>query len=105
MALLSAVCGCTSLSKAGKVEVDMAVQTMRLQREDMLQVTWRGRPYHDLINAFGAPRAVLEMLRREQVKTDIVVYGINDQTSRCIDAFVIVDDYIEEPFVKDYFCR
>ena len=105
MASASALCGCTSFSKGGKAEVDIPQQNSRVQREGMLQVTWRGRPYHDLIDAFGAPRAVLETPTREQMKTDIVVYGVNDQISRCIDAFVIVDDYIDEPIVKDYFCR
>lgn len=105
MASALTFCGCTSLPKVSKAEVDMTLHNNRIQRENILQATWRGRSYYELIDTFGAPRAVLEIPRREHVKTDIVVYGINDQLSRCIDAFVIVDDYDADPFVKDYFCR
>lgn len=78
----------------------------RAQRESMLQTAWRGRSYNSLVEAFGAPRLVMNVPGFRQVKTSVVVYPASDTASRCIDAFtVIVRGDTEEVIVSDYFCR
>lgn len=77
----------------------------RTQREHMLQAAWRGRTYSSLVEAFGAPKLVMNVPGYRQLKTSVVVYG-GDTPSRCIDAFtVVVVRETEEILVSDYFCR
>lgn len=78
----------------------------RTQREHMLQAAWRGRSYNSLLEAFGAPRMVMNVPGYRQLQTTVVVYGATDKVSRCIDAFtIVVHGETEEVVVSDYFCR
>lgn len=77
----------------------------RAQRESSLQATWRGRSYNSLVEAYGAPRLMMNVPGYRQLKTSVVVYEA-DTLSRCIDAFtVVVLRDTEEIVVSDYFCR
>lgn len=76
----------------------------RVQREADLQALWRGRSYHSLLDRYGQPVVVMDVPGHRSVKTSIVVYGAEDDTLYCIDAFTVI--VIEEKIlVSDYFCR
>jgi hypothetical protein len=74
----------------------------RDQREKAMKFSWNGRPYHELVQAYGAPRLVLNIPARP-ARFSVVVYERLDSTTDCIDAFTVVQD--EMPVVNDYFCR
>lgn len=77
----------------------------RTQREHMLQAAWRGRTYNALVEAFGAPKLVMNVPGYRQLKTSVIVYE-GDTPTRCVDAFtVVVVRDTEEILVSDYFCR
>lgn len=97
--------GCTIMPQEF-FEGSTARNEPRTQREHMLQAAWRGRPYNSLLEAFGAPRMVMNVPGFRRLQTTVVVYGATDKTSRCIDAFtVVVHGETEEVVVSDYFCR
>lgn len=78
----------------------------RLQRESALQTTWRGRSYNALLEAYGSPRIVMNVPGYRPLKTSVVVYGVVDNATQCIDAFtVVVHGNNGELTVADYFCR
>jgi len=77
----------------------------RQQRESLLQAAWRGRPYNNLVEAFGAPKLVMNVPGYRQMKTSVVVYGSVDKVTNCIDAFTVVHGRTGELTVTDYFCR
>lgn len=78
----------------------------RMQRERMLQAAWRGRPYNSLVEAFGAPKLVMNLPVYRPQKTTLVVYGSTDKVTKCIDTFtVVVLSHTEEVVVSDYSCR
>jgi hypothetical protein len=75
-------------------------------RERELQTTWRGKPYTALVEAYGAPAIVMNVPGFRPLKTSVAVYGVRDDSSRCIDAFTVVKHGITgEWTVADYFCR
>lgn len=71
-------------------------------REKAMKSSWNGRPYHELVQAFGAPRLVMNIPARPS-RFSVVVYERLDTTTDCIDAFTVVQD--TTPVVNDYFCR
>jgi hypothetical protein len=78
----------------------------RLQRENTLQTTWRGRPYNALLEAYGSPKMIMNVPGYRPLKTSVVVYGVVDKVTQCIDAFTVVVHGINgEWTVSDYFCR
>lgn len=98
--------GCTSASKKEDQAKQIKDFEPRIGREYMLQAAWRGLPYHALLQAFGPPHIVLSIPGYRPLKTNIVVYGIRDGASNCIDAFTIVTPSNNtEEIVADYFCR
>lgn len=83
-----------------------AAQARQLQRENQLQSAWKGRPYDALLENFGAPILTMNVLGYRPLKTSLVVYGMLDQNSNCIDAFTMVkDEQSGQWSVADYFCR
>jgi hypothetical protein len=74
----------------------------RDEREKAMKFSWNGRPYHELVQAFGAPRLVMNIPARP-ARFSVVVYERLDTTTDCIDAFTVVQDDL--PVVNDYFCR
>ena len=78
----------------------------RVHRENILQATWSGRPYHTLVETFGSPSVIMALPSHRSAKSSIVVYSKVDKVSNCIDAFTIVTKEGEgDPTVADYFCR
>jgi hypothetical protein len=74
----------------------------RDQRERSMRSSWSGRPYQELVQAYGAPRLVMNIPARP-ARFSVVVYERLDTTTDCIDAFTVVQDNL--PVVNDYFCR
>ena len=78
----------------------------RTHRENTLQATWSGRPYHTLVETFGSPSVIMALPNHRSAKTSIVVYSKVDKVSNCIDAFTIVtNEGGGDSTVADYFCR
>jgi len=78
----------------------------RAQRESRLQSAWRGRPYQALLETYGSPQMVMGVPGYRPLRTSVIVYGIIDRASDCIDAFTVVaDGGSGEWTVADYFCR
>lgn len=76
----------------------------RVQREASLQSSWRGRSYHTLLETYGTPHVIMDLPGHRPVKTSIAVFGVQQESVYCIDAFTII--VIEEKvLVSDYFCR
>jgi hypothetical protein len=71
-------------------------------RERSMKSSWSGRPYQELVQAYGAPRLVMNIPARPP-RFSVVVYERLDTTTDCIDAFTVVQD--ATPVVNDYFCR
>lgn len=76
----------------------------RIARETGLQHVWRGRSLDALTAVYGAPRLVMDVPGRRALDTSVVVYGVQDEVSDCIDAFTIVA-VNGRRIVADYFCR
>lgn len=96
--------GCTVMP-AGAHDRPLPRTEARAQRESALQAVWRGRSYNSLVEAYGAPRLLLNVPGYRQLKTSVVVYD-TDNSTRCIDAFtVVVLRDTDEIVVSDYFCR
>lgn len=74
----------------------------RDHRERAMKSSWSGRPYKDLVQAYGAPRLVMNIPARP-ARFSVVVYERLDTTSDCIDAFTLMND--STPVIDDYFCR
>jgi hypothetical protein len=74
----------------------------RDQREKAMKSSWSGRPYQELVQAYGAPRLVMNIPARPS-RFSVVVYERLDTTTDCIDAFTVVQDTL--PMINDYFCR
>lgn len=96
--------GCTNMPTDAHERISPRGEA-RAQRENTLQAAWRGRSYQSLVEAYGAPKLMLNVPGYRQLKTSVVVYDA-DTPSRCIDAFtVVVLRDTEEIVVSDYFCR
>jgi hypothetical protein len=102
-----ALVGALLLSACGELPVAQredkhAGAYSRDHREKAMKFSWSGRPYHELVQAFGAPRLVMNIPARP-ARFSVVVYERLDTTTDCIDAFTVVQD--DMPVVNDYFCR
>lgn len=81
-------------------------QVLLLQRETKLQSAWRGQPYEALLDTYGTPKLMMNILGYRPLKTSVVVYGIVDQAANCVDAFTMVkNEQTGQWTVADYFCR
>lgn len=99
--------GCASMPEAGVAEAGTARKTTpRTQREHMMQAAWRGRSYFSLLEKFGPPKFTMTHPGRRTESAEIVLYGVRDFTSNCIDAFTVVEPGRNgDRIVADYFCR
>lgn len=78
----------------------------RVHREHVMQTAWRGRPYHSLLDKLGPPRAIMAHPGLRAERGEIVLYGVRDPGSNCIDAFTVVaPGSSPDRIVADYFCR
>lgn len=78
----------------------------RAVRENRLQSLWKGRPYNALLEAYGSPNMVMSLPGYRPLKTSVVVFGVIDKSSDCIDAFTIESHgQSGEMTVSDYYCR
>lgn len=77
-----------------------------IQREKELQSMWRGKSYLSLVSAYGQPRVFMDVPGHRALKTSVAVFGIQNESVKCIDAFtIIVLEKDGENIVADYFCR
>ena len=105
--LPAALAGALLLGACGELPVEQrdgrqAISYSRDLREKAMKSSWNGRPYKELVQAFGAPRLVMNIPARPS-RFSVVVYERLDTTTDCIDAFTVVQDTL--PVVNDYFCR
>lgn len=71
-----------------------------------MQTAWRGRPYNALLEAYGSPKMVMNVPGYRPLKTSVVVYGVVDKSTQCIDTFTVVAQGANgEQTISDYFCR
>ncbi len=78
----------------------------RQQREVRLQNTWRGKPYHALLEARGTPKVIMNLSGYRPLKTSIAVYDVVDKATNCIDSFTVVTQNPSgDQTISDYFCR
>lgn len=78
----------------------------RSVRENRLQSLWKGRPYNALLEAYGSPNMVMSLPGYRPLRTSVVVFGVIDKSSDCIDAFTIESHAQNgEMTVSDYYCR
>jgi hypothetical protein len=81
-------------------------QESRAYREQRLQATWRGRSYHSLLQKYGTPKMVMTVPGYRPLQTSVIVFGVIDRASDCIDAFTVVTEKpTGDMTVADYFCR
>lgn len=104
LAMILAACAPSILKSSGWN--DNSLRASQRQRELMLQSNWQGKPYKDLMEAFGESVCELKIPGVRSTEAFIVVYGIRNPASNCIDAFTLrkVEDG-REWVVADYFCR
>lgn len=70
--------------------------------ERQLNSQWAGKPYKDLVAAYGQPSAVMENLSLQN--SSVVIYHNNQKLpSNCSHAFTIQNGAV--PTVLNYFCR
>jgi hypothetical protein len=78
----------------------------RAVRENRLQAMWKGRPYNALLETYGSPKLVMSLPGYRQMKTSVVVFGVVDKGSDCVDSFTIESHAQSgEMMVSDYYCR
>jgi len=78
----------------------------RILRENRLQAMWKGRPYNALLETYGAPKIVMSLPGYRPMKTSVVVFGVIDKSSDCVDSFTIESHAQSgEMMVSDYYCR
>ena len=99
--------GCSVVSKKEAAAEALSMeQKLQLQREIELQSRWRGKPYDELLKTSGPPKLMMNVLGYRPLRTSLLVYGVVDEASSCIDAFTMVkDEETAQWTVSDYFCR
>lgn len=110
LAITLTLAGCgilnTGSTDAGAAIRPPSPQVLLLQRETTLQSAWRGRPYEALLDTYGAPKLMMNILGYRPLRTSVVVYGVVDQAANCVDAFTMVkNEQTGQWSVADYFCR
>lgn len=97
--------GCAILS-SHETDTQNAGLEPRSQREHRLQSTWKGRSYNALLSAYGTPKMVMGLPGYRPLDTSVVVFGVIDRASDCIDAFTVVaENPSGDLTIADYFCR
>lgn len=98
--------GCTTTASTEAAAEKPVPLEPRAHRENRLQTAWRGRPYKALLEAYGSPKMVMSLPGYRPVKTSVVVFGVIDRASDCIDSFTVVSQgQSEDMTVSDYYCR
>lgn len=99
--------GCAAPPEAGvREDGPMQKTNPRKHREHVMQAAWRGQPYQFLLEKFGPPRGVMAHPGLRSDRGEIVLYGVRDASSNCIDAFTVVaPGSSHDRIVMDYFCR
>lgn len=101
-AVASTGCAVTDSETAGSV---MARQ-VSMKREATFNFAWRGKPSADLVDNLGQPKTVMTVPGRNDEKTYVMVYGVQDRTAACVDAFTVEKNPVNELWiVAGYFCR
>lgn len=105
--LVLSLIGCASdVKQASESGERQKAQALQQEREHTFQSAWVGKPYDALLEAFGEPKLHLNILGYRPLKTSLAVYGVLDQSSKCVDAFTMVKiEDTGEWVVADYFCR
>jgi hypothetical protein len=102
-AVIAAITGCASTNKpenaASKPENASA---KRAGTERKLNQAWAGKPYKDLLDAYGQPTNVMEYPNMRH--TTVVVYRDNPKLpASCAHAFTV--NHAGPSTVVSYFCR
>lgn len=107
LALVLGACASPMDTDEARLRVSQRLtQKLQSSREAQLQSNWRGKPYEALLEAFGSPPLMMNTLGYRPNKTSLVVYGVVDQSSNCVDTFSMVkNDQTGQWTVADYFCR
>lgn len=107
LALLLGACASPMDADEARLRASQRVaQKLQLSREAQLQSNWRGKPYEALLEAYGSPQLMMNMLGYRPQKTSLVVFGVLDQSSNCVDTFTMAkNEQTGEWTVADYFCR
>lgn len=109
VALVLMLCACASPMDSEETRVRASLRaTARLQsaREAELQANWRGKAYEALLAAYGSPQFMMNAVGYRPLKTSLVVFGVVDKASNCVDTFSMVkNEQTGEWTVADYFCR
>lgn len=105
--LLLAACSGIPFDRAAEEHAaDRARLALEKKRENELQRIWRGQSYRALLETYGRPMMIMNVPGYRPLRTSVVVYGVQDQPSKCIDAFtVVVHGSDNQETVADYFCR
>ena len=105
--LIMTLIGCASDGRqATEVGQSNVTSTLQQHRERAIQAAWVGKRYDSLHEAFGEPKLQMNILGYRPLKTSLAVYGMLDQSSKCVDAFTMVKlEDTGEWVVADYFCR
>lgn len=93
---ISVIAGCASNNKQENGT------SKRAGSERQLNLTWAGKPYKDLLEAYGEPNNVMEYPNMRH--TTVVVYRDHVKLPvSCAHAFTI--NHAGVPTVVNYFCR
>jgi hypothetical protein len=80
-----------------------------IERESVLRAAWKGQSYGVLVDTYGPPLYLMDIPGDVPNET-VVVYGVRDNVSRCIDAFTVFHSgdrskAQSDSTVTSYFCR
>lgn len=68
-----------------------------------MSTAWSGKPYKDLLAAYGEPSLIMEV-PYARVKTSVVIYPYLDKIlAKCQHAFTVVHG--SEPTIQNYHCQ
>jgi hypothetical protein len=100
------VCGCAALDPSSNQEQRLGRFGNQAQREAALGARWRGQSYESLLKALGPPRSMYFIPGERPLLSLALVYGRDDDTAACVDAFTIVrNEDTGAWWVTEYFCR
>ncbi|HYC42369.1 MAG TPA: hypothetical protein VEB70_05225 [Noviherbaspirillum sp.] len=95
-AAIAAIAGCASTNKPE------SATSKRTGSERQLNQVWAGKPYKDLLEAYGQPTNVMEYPNMRN--TTVVVYRDNPKLpASCAHAFTV--NHAGTSTVVSYFCR
>lgn len=104
LALMVAGCATHSEDKIGTVQA--ARLTAMTTRDASLNSIWKGQSYDALREALGEPELLMNIPGRSPLLAWIVVYGVLDEKSKCVDTFTLVNEAKRgELTVAAYSCR